>query len=75
MLSIVTIGYKALLANRKEQSGQNKFNEAITKLRMDKQFDNPCLGTSVLRKYSYTELNDKSIEEIKELAKIDPGSC
>lgn len=67
--------FKAYAVSNNEQAGHEKFNKAISELRAEKQYDNPCLGTSVLRKYSYAELNNKTIEEIKELAKIDPWAC
>jgi hypothetical protein len=66
-----------LMADRAiERDGREKFANALSELRSaEPKFDNPCLGASVLRRFSYSELNAKSIAEIKELAKMDPGSC
>jgi|GEM_PF-4737770 len=62
--------------SRNKQAGQEKFNKAMSELRMSTpQYNNPCLGSSILRDYSYSELSKKSIVEIKELAKMDLGSC
>jgi hypothetical protein len=69
-------GYNYLVSRKNERAGKEKFSKAITELRTEgDSFDNPCLGTSVLRQYSYDELSNKSIDEIKDLAKRDPGSC
>lgn len=68
--------YRFIDYRKNDQAGQDNFYKALSELRAtEPQFDNPCLGTSVLRSYSYSELSKKSIEEIKELAKRDPGSC
>jgi hypothetical protein len=59
-------------------SGRSKFINAISDLRAtnpDPIVNNPCLGTSVLRNYSYIELSQKSEYEIKRLIMEDPGSC
>ncbi len=63
------------MATNSEQAGRDKFVQAISELRTDKQYDNPCLGTSVLRGYTYTQLGQKTVEQIKELAKQHPGDC
>ena len=77
LILLGTILALKLMTDRKnERDGQQKFTNAISELRSaEPQFDNPCLGTSVLRSYSYSELSSKTLNEIKELAKKDPGSC
>lgn len=68
--------YKLMADRAIERDGREKFANALSELRSaEPTFDNPCLGASVLRRFSYRELNTKSIAEIKELAKKDPGSC
>lgn len=59
-----------------EQAGKEKLRTAVFQLKVeDPKMDNPCLGVSVTRQHTYSELNEKSVSEIKELAKKDPGSC
>lgn len=80
LIAVVLIGtvfaFRLMADHRNEREGQEKFANALSELRTSEpQYDNPCLGTSVLRNFSYTELNRKTLIEIKNLAKMDPGSC
>lgn len=69
-------GYNYFASRQNKHKGQEKFSKALSELRTENpSVDNPCLGTSVLRSHSYAELSSKTIEEIKDLAKKDPGSC
>lgn len=76
LITIALIGSIFAYVLIADRVGEDKYTRAITELRASEpRFDNPCLGTSVLRSYSSIELSKKSIAEIKELAKKDPGSC
>jgi hypothetical protein len=80
LITIILLGtviaYKLMVDRKNEREGQEKFTNAISELlSTEPQFNNPCLGTSVLRNYSFSELNSKTTNEIKDLARIDPGSC
>ncbi len=68
--------FRLVINRKRDQTGEDKFVKAMAELRStEPQFDNPCLGGSVLRAYSYSQLSNKSVSDIKELAKKDPGSC
>jgi hypothetical protein len=74
VLAVVAAG--AVYGALSEQAGKEKLRTAVFQLKVeDPKLDNPCLGASVTRQHTYAELNQKSVSEIKELAKKDPGSC
>jgi hypothetical protein len=75
IVGLVYAFYIAINTNSRQAEGKEKFNTAINELRADSRYDNPCLGNYVTRKYSYAELSQKSIEEIKQIAVLEPSQC
>lgn len=67
-------GYKSWSSHQAIKTGEEKFYKAINELRAAGTND-LCIGTSVTRKYSFSELSKKSVEEIKKLVLQDPNSC
>jgi hypothetical protein len=59
-----------------EKRGKEKFYQAISEIMSENpELDNPCLGTHVIRWNSYAELDKKSVDEIKQIAKQAPRDC
>lgn len=76
LIVLATVGAGGVYRALTEQAGKEKLRTAMFQLKVEEpKMDNPCLGVSVTRQHTYYELNQKSVSEIKELAKKDSGSC
>ena len=76
LIVVLIFGFVTINNNKANKRGELKFQQAISEIKTENpELDNPCLGTHVLRWNSYGELDKKSIEEIKSIAKQAPGDC
>lgn len=78
LLVVVIAGltYKAVTDNGNREAGLAKFKQALAQVIEEQpSINNPCIGKSVTRNYSFEELNRKSLDEVKTLVLKDPGSC
>lgn len=76
LLVSLYLGFSIYKNKRGESRGELKFKQAISELRIESpELDKPCLGAHVIRWNSYSELDKKSVEEIKQIAIQAPGDC
>jgi len=67
-------GYRSWSSHQAIKSGRDKFYAAIAELHKT-GINGLCIGTSVTRRFSFSQLSKKSVEEIKKLILEDPNSC
>lgn len=76
LVAVLLFSFITIKNSQANKRGEEKFQQAISEIKSENpELDNPCLGTHVLRWNSFSELDKKSIEEIKIIAKQAPGDC